>query len=222
MLWHMRSALFECAQISLTLLDALTHRALSISLVIKKKDALITDLHKTDVFNPFSEKSKRTIHNLGKIELFELGEVSASTRCPSCAKYWTEGSLYCICGQCFLPSEKQKRMTTEKCDALSIPSCVMKMGQSRGAEHGKSQDHFKAHESLRHAKKKGYSSILERFQKEDSYRTSHTSIFWTEEKCACTSAHLHWKTNRTRPRKLSVNAGPNVHERRLPTSCDEN
>ena len=27
---------------------------------------------KTDVFNPFSEESGRTIHNFGKIELFEL------------------------------------------------------------------------------------------------------------------------------------------------------
>ena len=38
MLWQMRSAHFKYASFSLTLLDALTHRALSISLVIKKTD----------------------------------------------------------------------------------------------------------------------------------------------------------------------------------------
>ena len=31
-----------------------------------RTEALITDLQKTDVFNPFSQESKRTIHNLGK------------------------------------------------------------------------------------------------------------------------------------------------------------
>ena len=59
---------------------------------------LITDLQKTHTFNPFSEESKRTIHSFGKIELFELSEVSAKTQCPSCAKYWPEGFLdnaYC-------------------------------------------------------------------------------------------------------------------------------
>ena len=52
-----------------------------------RTDALITDLQKT-VFKPFSEESKRTTHNLGKIDLFELDEVSAKTQRPSCAKYW--------------------------------------------------------------------------------------------------------------------------------------
>ena len=72
----------------------------------------------------------------------------------------------------FLPSEKQKRMTKEKFDLLSIPCFIsvvpkIKMGASRGAKHGESQeqcDHFKAVESLRNAKKKGFSTILERLQ----------------------------------------------------------
>ena len=79
-----------------------------------RTDALITDLQKTDAFNPLSEEAKRTIHKLGKVEVFDLSEVFAKTQCPSCAKYWPEGILYCICGQCLLPSGRRKRMTKNK------------------------------------------------------------------------------------------------------------
>ena len=78
-----------------------------------RANALIADLQKTDTFNPISEESKHIIHNLGNVETFELCEVSAQTQCPSCAQYWPEAVLYCICGQCLLSSEKQKRMTKE-------------------------------------------------------------------------------------------------------------
>ena len=64
-----------------------------------RTESMITNLQKTDVFNTFSEESKRTIQSLGKIELFELGEVSTTTQCPSCAKYWPEKLLHCTCGQ---------------------------------------------------------------------------------------------------------------------------
>ena len=66
---------------------------------------------RTDALSTFSEESKRTIHSWGKIELFELGEVYAKTQCSSCAKYWPEGTLYCTCGLCSLPSDKQRRKT---------------------------------------------------------------------------------------------------------------
>ena len=46
-----------------------------------KDKALITDLQKTDTFNPFSEESKKIIHNLGSVKYFELCEVSAKTQC---------------------------------------------------------------------------------------------------------------------------------------------
>ena len=38
---------------------------------------------------------------------------------------------------------------------------------------------------LRRAKNKQFKSILERFQKQDSYLESHVAIGWTEEKCIC-------------------------------------
>ena len=81
-----------------------------------KANALITDLQKTDTFNPFREEFKKINHNLGNVELLESCEVSAKTQCASCAEHWPEGVLSCICGQCLLPSEKQRLMTKEKFD----------------------------------------------------------------------------------------------------------
>ena len=80
--------------------------------------ALSTDLQKIETFNPSTEESKKIIHNLGKVELLELCDALAETQCPSCAGYWPQGVLYCICGQCLLPSEKQQRMTKKKFDFL--------------------------------------------------------------------------------------------------------
>ena len=54
--------------------------------------------------------------------------------CRSRAYFWPERILYCICGQCLLPSEKQKRTTKEQFDALSAPYYVAEMGTSRGAK----------------------------------------------------------------------------------------
>ena len=49
-------------------------------------ESMITDLQFNDVFNAFSDESKRTLQRLENIEFFELGEVSAKTECPSCAQ----------------------------------------------------------------------------------------------------------------------------------------
>ena len=131
-----------------------TKRILKLAHALKthsRTGSLIKELHKNEVFNTFSDESKRTNHDLGKIELFELGEVSAKTQCASCAKNWPEGILYCTCGQCLLPSEKQTLKTKEPFDALPIPFCILKKGTSRGAQHGKPQeqhDHFKTNKTL--------------------------------------------------------------------------
>ena len=80
-----------------------TRRIRKLAHILKRQSeeqALITDLQKTDTFNPFGEESEEIIHNLGNVELFELYEVSTKTQCPSCAKYWPEGVLYYLCGQC--------------------------------------------------------------------------------------------------------------------------
>ena len=45
------------------------------------KSALIKDLQIPDTNNPFSEESKKVLHNLGNVEYFELCEISSKTHC---------------------------------------------------------------------------------------------------------------------------------------------
>ena len=58
-----------------------------------KANALMTDLQKTDTFNPFREEFKKINHNLGNVELLESCEVSAKTQCASGAEHWFRGRL---------------------------------------------------------------------------------------------------------------------------------
>ena len=95
-----------------------------------RTESVIADLSKTGEFNRFSEESKKTVQILGKIELFDLGEVSKNIQCSSCAKYWPEGLLYCICRICLMPSTEQKRKIKNQFDILSIPVYIVKKGFS--------------------------------------------------------------------------------------------
>ena len=60
-----------------------------------RTESVIAALNKTGEFNAFSDESTKTNQKMGKIDMFELGEVSTKIQCPSCAKYWPEGLLYC-------------------------------------------------------------------------------------------------------------------------------
>ena len=53
-----------------------------------KRNSLLQDLNKTEEVNPFSEKSKELITDMGKTEIFELCETSSEIQCPNCALYW--------------------------------------------------------------------------------------------------------------------------------------
>ena len=49
------------------------------------RDSLLQDLNKTEEINPFSEKSKDLITDMGNTEIFERYETSSKTQCPDCA-----------------------------------------------------------------------------------------------------------------------------------------
>ena len=58
-----------------------------VTLVDKLQDgyrtkSIINDLGKKGITNTFSEASRRTIKELGNIELHELGEISKTVQCP--------------------------------------------------------------------------------------------------------------------------------------------
>ena len=73
------------------------------TLVDKLPDAyqtksIINDLGEKAASNTLSEAFKRTIKELGNIELYELGEISKTVQCPSCLKYSNSGTVCCSCG----------------------------------------------------------------------------------------------------------------------------
>ena len=66
---------------------------------------------------------------MGKIELFEAGEVSAKIQRPFCAKYWPERLLHCCIS--LGPSKKQIRKTEAQFEVLSNPYYVVNKNHSR-------------------------------------------------------------------------------------------
>ena len=43
---------------------------------------------------------------MGNIELYELSETVRTTQCLICVKHSREGTLYCGCGKCLIPSQE--------------------------------------------------------------------------------------------------------------------
>ena len=144
-------------------------------------------LKKTEEFNPFSEKSKKLITDMGNAEIFELCETSSKKHCPDCALYWEVDIIYCTCGKCMQPTERNRQLNKARYDVLSIPGYVVKKNPTDGASHGPSMRQYicyKAHDTPRKASKHksgGYNTIVERLNNDDKYRKSLPDIGWTEE-----------------------------------------
>ena len=62
------------------------------------RHALQRDPQQDNAYNPFSEKSKKMIKDMGNVELFELFETDPKTQCKECLLYWNQGIVYCTCG----------------------------------------------------------------------------------------------------------------------------
>ena len=63
------------------------------------------DLQQNNAYNPFTEKSKKMIKDVGNVELFELFETDPKTQCKACLSYWSQGIVYCTCGHLLKESE---------------------------------------------------------------------------------------------------------------------
>ena len=59
---------------------------------------LQADLQQKNACNPFSEKSKKMIKDMGSVELFESCETIPKVQCKECLLYWNQGIVYCIRG----------------------------------------------------------------------------------------------------------------------------
>ena len=62
------------------------------------RQALHADLQQNNAYNPFSEKSKKMIRDMGNVELFELCETIPKAQCLDCLLYCNQGIVYCTCG----------------------------------------------------------------------------------------------------------------------------
>ena len=91
------------------------------------RHALQQDLRQNQAFYPFSPESKKMIHVMGNIELFELLETDPKTQCKACLLYWSEGIVYCTCGH-FLQKETEanRGFVKDTMDLLALPEYVMK------------------------------------------------------------------------------------------------
>ena len=104
------------------------------------REALHADLQQNNVYNPFSNNSKKRIHELVNVELFELCETIPKVQCSHCLLYWNQSIVYCICGHFLIDSESRRKFNKLRLDALSIPNHVIKKGRSHGARHGRTEE----------------------------------------------------------------------------------
>ena len=126
--------------------------------------SIIHDLGEKCISNTFSEASRRTIKDLGNIELYDLGEISKTVQCPSCLKYSQKGTVYCLCGILVMLSLEQTEKIKNRIEIISNPLLNHKKGQS-GERHGPAPwqyDHWKAKDATANVHKRGKNSIVHR------------------------------------------------------------
>lgn len=115
-----------------------THRKDKVKRLIEKfenhpnKESFLQDFKQTKEINEFSKKSHNT-------EIFELCETSSKQQCLDCYLFWEAGIVYCSCGRCLRISRNEKEVDKSNNDVVSIPGCVVKKKNMRGARHGPSE-----------------------------------------------------------------------------------
>ena len=87
------------------------------------RESMMADLDKNQKINLINEKSKELIRSMGNTEYFEMCEITSEVQCQDCLLYWEMGNVYCSCGTCLQPSQKNRKLNKDRCDVLSIPSC---------------------------------------------------------------------------------------------------
>ena len=90
------------------------------------RHALQLDLQQNKAYNPFSTTIKQMIQDVGNVELFELFETDPKTQCKECLSYWSEGIVYCTCGQLLKEIVANRGFIGCTLDFLSIPEYEIK------------------------------------------------------------------------------------------------
>ena len=137
------------------------------------RHALQRDLQQSQSSNPFSQKSKEMIHEVGNIEVCVLLDTEPKTQCKICLSYWDIGIVYCTCGQ-FLRKgrEENQKFIKYTMDFLSIPDYVIKKGRPHGHRYGKKPGDKECYiaNQLKKSKKRCFQSIHDRFLRDEQFR----------------------------------------------------
>ena len=113
----------------------------------KYKEQFLQDMSQTQKINRFSAASQKLPKDLNQTEIFEL-EV---------------GIIYCRCGR----NLKHNRSPKPNLDCNSIGGYIKRKNCSRGPKRGptkRQEQFFKAKDMLQEAKKRGFPTILARWQ----------------------------------------------------------
>ena len=148
--------------------------------------ALQQDLQQNNAYNPFSEKSKKMIEDIGNVELFELCEIIPEAQCKERLLYWSQGIVYCTCGHLLKESEASRGAIQCTLDLLSIQNYVIKKGRLHGHRYGKTKeqrDYHVAHNLRKRCIKRRFKGIHDRFLKDPEFRESQREHDRTEEVC---------------------------------------
>ena len=152
------------------------------------REALHADLQQNNVYNPFSNKSKAMIRELGNVEVFKLSGIIPKVQCSHCLLCWNQGIVHCTCGQFVIDSETRRKFNKLRLDALSIPHYEIKKGRCHGARHGKTEEQKEYHIAWNAWKRccnrvEHFKGIHDRFLRDQVFRESQLAIGWTEQKC---------------------------------------
>ena len=63
---------------------------------------------------------------MGDTEYFELCETASTIQCPDCALYWEASIMYCTCGTCMQPLERNRQLSMARYDVMSNTCYVIK------------------------------------------------------------------------------------------------
>ena len=103
------------------------------------RHALELDLQQNKAYNPFSATAKKMIKDVGNVELFELFETDPKTQCKACLSYWSDGIVYCTCGNLLKETVTNRSVIDNTLDLLSIREYVIKKGRLMATDMGKLQ-----------------------------------------------------------------------------------
>ena len=110
-------------------------------------------LQQNNAYNPFCEKSKKMMKDMGNVELFELFETDPKTQCKECLLYWNLGIICCTCGHLLKESEANRGAIQCTLDLLPIPNYVIKKGRPHDHRYRKTtaqREHYVANNLIHH------------------------------------------------------------------------